>query len=542
MRARWFFSALALTALALSGCGGHSTRPACPAGQQCLFFGNAAEPSTLDPALSTGSWEQQVIDDLMIGLVQNDAKGDPIPGIAKSWETSPDGLTWTFHLRDAQWSDGLPVTAADFVLGMQREEDPKVASEYASLLYFIKGAEAVNTGKAPLYALGVHALDDHTLRIDLNHPAPYLLQLAKHTAMMPAPRQAVAKWGDSWAQPGHYVSDGPYVLRDWTLNDHITLLKNPRFYDAATVCLDEVVYYPTTDSLSAERRVRRGELDVNTGIKSSRVAFLRRPDQIPAYVHLNTYLGVDYLAFNSRTVPAFRDRRVRQALTMAIDRDFISAKVGRGVSPPADTFVPPGVDNFPGSIKPYWAAWPFARREAEAKRLLAQAGYSPSHPLHVEIKIRGTNGAAFEYAAMQSDWRAIGVDVALARNEAAVAYAAFSANDFQIADAGWLADYNDPMSFLYLLRNDNAGMNYAGYNNPAYDALLNKADAEVDVAKRGVYLAQAEHMMLEDAPVAPWVYAISDALVNPRVTGWADNLLNYHPARYLCFAGARAGR
>jgi oligopeptide transport system substrate-binding protein len=504
-----------------------------------LFFGNGAEPSTLDPALATGTWEQQIIDDLMVGLVQNDAKGDPIPGIARSWETSPDGLTWTFHLRDAQWSDGRPVTAADFVFGMQREEDPKVASEYASLLYFIKGAEAVNNGKAPLSALGVHAVDDHTLRIDLLHPAPYLLQLAKHTAMMPAPRQAVAKWGDNWAQPGHYVSDGPYVLRDWTLNDHITLFKNPRFYDAGSVCLDQVVYYPTTDSLSAERRVRRGELDINTGIKGSRVAHLRQPDQIPAYVHLNTYLGVDYLAFNIRDVPAFRDRRVRQALTMAIDRDFISGKVGRGVSPPADTFVPPGVDNFPGSIKPYWASWPFAQRQAFAKRLLGQAGYGPGHPLHVEIKIRGTNGAAFEFAAMQGDWKAIGVDVALARNEAAVAYAAFSAHDFQIADAGWIADYNDPMSFLYLLRADDAGLNYGGYGNPAYDDLLNKADAEPDVAKRGAYLAQAEHLMLEDAPVAPWVYAINDALVNPRVTGWVDNLLNYHPARFLCFAGAR---
>ena len=529
-----------MSAMVLAGCAPRSTRPPCPIGQQCLFFGNEAEPSTLDPALATGTWEQQVIDDLIVGLVQNDAEGNPVPGIATSWETSPDGLTWTFHLRDAQWSDGSPVTAADFVFGMQREEDPKVASQYASLLYFIKGAEAVNAGKAPAGALGVHALDPRTLRIDLVHPAPYLLQLAKHTAMAPAPRQAVARWGDGWAQPGRYVSDGPYLLADWKLNDHITLKKNPRFYDAGAVCLDQVVYYPTTDPLSAERRVRRGELDVNSGIKGGRVAFLRRPDQIPAYVHLNTYLGVDYLVFNIRDVPAFRDRRVRQALTMAIDRDFISRKVGRGVSPPSDTFVPPGVDNFPGSMKPYWAAWPFARRQAEGRRLLAQAGYGPAHPLRVDIKIRGTGGAAFGFAAVQGDWKAIGVDATLTRNEAAVAYAAFSAHDFQIADAGWIADYDDPMSFLYLLRADNEGMNYGGYSSPAYDALLDKADAEADVKRRGEYLAQAEHLMLEDAPVAPWAYAISDNLVSPRVTGWRDNLLNYHPSRYLCLAGAHA--
>ncbi len=544
MAARATLRALALAALMamLAACGQHSTRPPCPAGQQCLLFGNGAEPGTLDPALAAGTWEMQVIDDLMVGLVQNDAKGQVVPGMATSWQTSPDGLTWTFHLRDAQWSDGTPVTADDFVFGMQRELDPKLASEYASLLYFIKNAQAVNEGKAPLSALGVQAVDAHTLRILLNHPAPYMLQLAKHTVMMPAPRQVVAKWGEAWTEPGHYVSTGPYVLTEWKLNDHITLQKNPRFYDADSVCLDRLVYFPTTDPLSAERRVRAGELDINTGIKSSRIAYLRRPDQIPAYVHVNTYLGVNYYVFNIARVPAFKDRRVRQALTMAIDRAFISDKVSQGVSPPSDTFVPPGVANFPGSIKPYWAAWPFGRRMAEAKRLLAAAGYGPDHPLHVELKIRGTAGAAFGFAAIQSDWKSIGVKADLIRNEAAVAYAAYNVGDFQIADAGWIADYNDPMSFLYLLKSDTGAMNYGAYRNPAYDALLNKADAESDVAKRGVYLQRAEHLMLEDAPVAPWSYAISDALVSPKVTGWIDNLLNYHPARYLCFAGAKAAR
>ena len=532
-------AALALAA-SLAACGGHSTRPPCPAGQKCLFFGNGAEPGTLDPALSSGTWEAQVIDDLMVGLVQNDAKGDPVPGMATSWDTSLDGLLWTFHLRDAQWSDGAPVTADDFVFGLRREVDPKLASEYASLLYFIKGAQAINDGKAPLDSLGVHALDAHTLRIELNHPAPYMLQLAKHTAMFPAPRQAVAKWGDSWTDPGHYVSNGPYVLTEWRQNDHISLVKNPRFYEANTVCLDKVVYYPTTDPLSAERRVRSGELDISNAIKASRISYLREPTQIPAYVHVNTYLGVNYMVFNLKTVPAFRDRRVRQALAMDVDRAFLADKVGRGVAPAANTFVPPGVDNFPGSIKPYWAGWTFGRRQAEAKRLMQAAGYGPDHPLHVEIKIRGTAGAAFQFAAVQSDWRAIGVRADLIRNESAVAYAAFNAGDFQIADAGWIADYNDPMSFLYLLKTDTGTMNYGAYSNPAYDALLAKADAEADVAKRGAYLVQAERIMLDDAAVAPWDYAISDSLVSPRVTGWVDNLLNDHPARYLCFAGQTA--
>jgi oligopeptide transport system substrate-binding protein len=370
---------LALALLA-AGCAPHSARPACPPGQLCLLAGNVAEPGTLDPALAAGEQEINIINDLMVGLVQNDAAGRPVPGIATSWRTSPDGLVWTFHLRDAQWSDGAPVTAEDFVFGMRRVVDPKTASEYAPLLYLLKNAEAVNGGKAPLQALGVQAVDAHTLRIELGRPAPYLLQLAKHNVMMPAPRQAVARWGAAWAQPGHYLSTGPYLLKDWKLNDHITLVKNPRFYDADTVCIDQVVYYPASDFLSAERRVRRGELDTNSRIKASRIPYLRRPDQIPAYVHVGVDLVTDYLAFNPRTVPAFKDRRVRQALTMAIDREFISGKVLRGVWPAAQSFVPPGTQNYPGVARPFWADWSLARRQAEARRLLAAAGYGPEHP------------------------------------------------------------------------------------------------------------------------------------------------------------------
>ncbi len=324
---------LAMIGLVLVGCGGGGSRlPACPAGLLCLHEGNGAEPLTLDPAKAQGTWESNIIGDMMIGLTTEDAAGRPIPGMATSWETSPDGLVWTFHLRKAQWSDGEPVTADDFVFGMRRTLDPKTASIYASLLYFIKNAEPVNDGKLPTTALGVRALDPQTLQLTLEHPAPFLLEIAKHQTMFPEPLHVVERYGDAWVQAGHYVSNGPYVLGDWKLGDHILLKKNPKFYDAAHVCIDQVFYYPTVDAISAERRVRRGELDLNRDIQSNRIAFLRKPDEIPAYVHTHTYLGVAYLAFNQgpKGVAALRDRRVRLALDMAIDREFIARKLLRG--------------------------------------------------------------------------------------------------------------------------------------------------------------------------------------------------------------------
>ena len=533
MRARLALAAVLASAL-LAGCAPHSTRPPCPAGQRCLLIGNSAEPGSLDPSLLATNWEGRIAYDLMVGLVQNDEQGNPVPGIAASWETSPDGRTWTFHLRDAQWSDGAPVTADDFVFGLRRVLDPKSAAETASLLYVIKGAEAANAGKAPLASVGVQAIDAHTLRIELVHPAPFFLQLAKHPAMSPIPRQAVAKWGEAWAQPGRYVSDGPYMLTEWKQNDHVTLVKNPRFFDVGKVCLDRLTFYPTMDYRSAERRIRRDELDTQDGVLASRVALLRQPDQIPGYVRATTEMTTEYYVFNTRTLPALRDRRVRQALTMDIDRDFVSNGLYHGLSPKADTFVPPGMAGYPSGPKPYWADWSFAKRQAEAKRLMQAAGYGAAHPLSLKILIRSTGGNPMMTALVQSDWSAIGVKVQAVNEDAAVAYAQARAGDFDIFESAWGADYNDPMTFLFLLRSDTGAWNYAGYQNPRYDALLDKANAEQDETKRAAYLTQAEGMMLEDAPVAPlWFWTTQD-LVNPRITGWRDNPMDFHPERYMC--------
>lgn len=522
----------ALAVLALAACGPRAAvRPPCEAGKVCLEYGNVSEPATLDPHKSTGTWEDAILSSVLMGLTQDDPAGEPIPGMAERWTTSPDGLVWTFYLRDAVWSDGAPVTADDFVFSLRRILEPQTASEYASLLYLIQNAQAVNEGKAAPETLGVRAVSPKVLEIRLTHPAPYLTQLAKHSTMLPVPKHVVEKWGDAWAKPEHYVGNGPYMIKSWRLGDRVTVVKNPRFYEAEKVCVDRVNFYPTNDAASAERQVRRGELDINTDIQSNRIAFLRK--EIPQYVHTYTYLGVTYLAFNTN-VPALQDRRVRLALSMAIDRDFIANKLLRGGQPTAFTFTPPGVANYVTPPKPAWASWPLERRQAEARRLLAAAGYGPDRPLKISIKHRNTPDPMLFMPSIQNDWKEIGVETALVQNEVQIAYAAYRSRDFEIADAAWIADYNDPMSFLYLMQSQTGSQNYGDYKNPAYDALLDKADHEPDAKVRAAYLAQAERIMLSDAPVAPIYFHINKNLVSPKVTGWVDNIIDHHRIRYLC--------
>jgi oligopeptide transport system substrate-binding protein len=511
-------------------------RADCPPGKVCLQAGNGAEPISLDPHKITGTWEDRIVSDAIVGLTQSDAAGETIPGVAERWETSADGLTWRFHLRQAVWSDGAPVTAEDFVFSLRRILAPQTASEYASLLYVLKGAQAVNEGKAGPETLGVRALSPRLLEITLEHPAPYLPELAKHQTMLPVPKHAVLKWGDAWARPGNYVSNGPYTPVAWRLGDYVESRKNPRFWDADKVCVDEVRYYPSPNAISAERQVLRGELDLNADIQSNRIAFVRR--QAPAYVHTHTYLGLAYLVFNTH-VPALADKRVRTALSMAIDREFIARKLLRGGQQPAYTFVPPGVANYTPPSGPAWASWPLERRQVEARRLLAQAGYGPGRPLKLEIKHRNTPDPMLVMPAIQADWKQIGVEARLAQNEAQIAYASYRNRDFEVADAAWVADFNDAQSFLYLLHSSTGAQNYGDYKSPVFDAFIAKADHEPDVKARAAYLAQAERTMLDDATVAPTYFIVNKNLVNPKITGFVDNIVDHHRTRWLCVKGAR---
>jgi oligopeptide transport system substrate-binding protein len=519
-------------AVALAGCQDKVQRPACPAGQVCLEYGNETEPLTLDPQTANLITEGRIIGDLMVGLTTEAPDGSPVPGVAQSWTTSTDGLTWTFKLRDAQWSDGTPLTADDFVYSYRRILDPKTASIYAYLVTLLKNGQAVNDGKAPLSAVGARALDAQTLELTLEHPAPYLPELLMHQSFYPVPRHVVERFGDKWVTPGTYVSDGPYTLAAWRLGDYVRLAKNPRFFDAAHICVDRINYYPTSDVVSAERRVQRGELDINTTFQSNRLQHIQAV--MPGYARPALVLATYYLSFNTRDVKALQDRRVRRALSEAIDRDFMTAKLQRAGQQPAYSFVPPGVHNYAYGAAARWSAEPLAQRQIEAKALLAQAGFTPAHPLKLEIKVANASETLLLTEALQADWRAIGVEATIVQNEGQIAFAAYRDRDFQVGYMSWYADFNDPMTFLGLLKSDTGAQNYGDYKNPAYDALLLAADHDADAGRRAQILKRAEQLMLDDEGMAPLGFSVSRSLVSPKVTGWVDNPLNNHRARWLC--------
>ena len=338
-----------------------------------LRRGNGGEPDLLDPALAGTQWEDNIVGDLMVGLTTLDAAARPIPGMAEHWEVSKDGLTWTFQLRKAQWSDGAAVTAGDFVFAFRRLVDPATRSRYAANLWILKNGAAVSAGKLPPAALGVAAPRPDFLVLTLEHPAPYLPELLAHITASPVPRQAARS---GWARPGTYIGNGPYLLKEWLPNDHITLVKNPRFYDAAHVGFDTVTYYPTTDSAAAVKRFRAGELDLQSPVAASEIAWLKA--NMPGALKVTPSLAVSYVAIN---LERLKDARIRRAINLAIDREAITQKVLKLGEPAAYGIVPPGTANYPGQAAFDFRNQPFAARLAAAQSLMRQAGYGPGNRL-----------------------------------------------------------------------------------------------------------------------------------------------------------------
>ena len=514
------------TTQAQSKSGAASANP----GEIVLNRGNAAEPLSLDPHHVQGGWEINILGDLMTGLTTENVKGEPIPGAAERWEQSEDGKTWTFHIRDHLWSDGKRVTAQDFVFAWRRILDPKTAASYAYYLYLIKNAEAVNTGKTPLDALGVRATDDKTLVVELERPVPYLLQFMTHVTTYPVPRHVVQEKGDAWTKPGTYVSNGAYALSEWSPNDHVTLLKNKNFYDAANVRIDRAIFYPTADYEAALKRLRAGELDIQDRMPSQQIDWLRA--HMPEILHLDPVLTTEYLVSNQTRKP-FGDVRVREALSLAVNRETIVTKITKVGEVPAYNMIPPGIANYPGGVYLSFKSMPFPERLKRAQELMRQAGYGPDNLLRTTLIIRSAATTARRVPiAVQQMWKQIYVDAQILQLDAAIFYNRIQTGDFDIANPAWGADFNDASNFLDLLRTGNAN-NYGHYHSAEYDKLLDRASVELDLAKRGALLAQAEKIALDDYVWCPINFWVSGALVRPYVKGWEDNSADTHHTRWL---------
>jgi len=494
-----------------------------------LNRGNGAEPDSLDPHFVGGLAEENILDDLMVGLTTLNAGGQPVPGIASSWSASADGLTWTFRLGAAAWSNGEPVTAADFVFAWRRLLDPRTASRYAANLWILKNAQAVTEGKLPPQALGVTAPKPDTLILTLEHPAPYLPELLTHPSALPLPEALVAAKGAAWARPGTYISDGPYLLKDWVPNDHITLRKNPRFYDSSKVAIDTVVYFATDDADAALRRFRAGVLDVQSPVPASQTEWIKT--NMPGVLHVTPALALVYVTFNLAD-PPLKDVRVRRAINLAYNREAVTEKVLKQGEPAAYSFVPPSTANYVNGPAMDFRNVPFDARIAEAQKLMQEAGYGPFQRLQLNYETTGNSDYRRLAAILQAMVKPLYIDLSIQTTDLPIHLRNLRLHQFDLASANWFADYNDASDFLDLLRSDN-GNNYAGYRNPRFDAALDTGEREPDPIKRGRILAAAETIALKDYPWVPLRYPVQTDLVSAKVGGWTDNARDLHPSRWL---------
>ena len=497
-----------------------------------LVFINGAEPETLDPALITGQPEGRIVNALFEGLLRFDRYGRSGPGVASSWEISPDALTYTFHLRpESRWSDGRRVTAGDFVDSWRRTLDPQTASAYSYQLFSVTGAEEfanASGGKASDFSkVGVKALDEATLRVTLRQPTPYFLDLCAFATLFPVRPDLIAKYGDDWVKPGNLVGNGSFVLEDWRINDSVRLKKNPAYWDADHVRLASVDVLPISKANVAYNFYAAGlaDLIMDKGLAPPSLldALKVHPD-----FHAAPFLGTYFRRFNCAKGP-FTDPRVRKAFSMALDRRRITTKITRAGETDALSFVPPGI---PG----YRAPAGLAENAAEARRQLAEAGYPEGRgfPLVTYLYSEGelNEGVAIE---LQSMWREVlGVTVQLARQEWKVYLNSLGSLDFGIARSSWVGDYPDPNTFLDLFLSG-SGNNRTGWSNAAYDRLIGEAATETDGARRFEIMRRAEEFLVrEQLPVAPLFFYVGIQLYNPNQLGGIEaNVLDEHPIREM---------
>ncbi|MFK3840255.1 ABC transporter substrate-binding protein [Serratia sp. NPDC087055] len=492
-----------------------------PAGAQLatvqeLVRANGYEPATLDPNLAESNVEFYIFNDVFEGLLRVGKNGEVIPALATKWVQQ--GNVWTFYLRpEAKWSNGDPVTADDFVYSWRRLTDPKTASPYGSYLasaYVLNAAE-INAGSKPPTELGVKALDAHRLQVTLVEPNSYLLKQLVHFPVLPVNRNVVEKYGKNWTQPQNFVGNGAFRLTQWVVNEKVVVERNSQYWDNARTVLNKVTFLPL-QGFPEVARFRAGEIELGYSAPPELYRQLKNSlgdEQLITYPLLST----SYFAFNNRQAP-FNDVRVRQALNLALDKEIIATKVLGYGQQPAWTFTPTGAGGFTLQAGQE-AGWPREQRIAQAKKLLAEAGFDAAHPLSFTLLY--SNDATIKKIVIASSamWKKnLGVDVTLQSQERKVVLDNINNGQYSVAFSRWLADYNDPSTFLNVFR-ATSSENSAKYANENYDRLLHQATAAQTPQQVQRYFQQAEDVLAVDTPVAPVYYEAKATLVKPYVKG-----------------------
>jgi oligopeptide transport system substrate-binding protein len=523
------FVALLASLAALSGCS-RSTNLSSGDRDQELHRSIGPDLPDLDPHLATQTSYYTVLSALLEGLVSEDPVDlHPVPGVAERWDVSPDGTNYAFTLRsDARWSDGRPVTAADFVASWRRILTPSMGAFNASQLYIIQGAEAYNRGTAGFSQVGVSAPDRRTLKVSLEHPAPWFLSVLSSPAWLPVPVETIAKYGsvtergNPWSEAGRFVGNGPFVLEGWRHSQEITVRRSPTYWDRAHVRLS-AVHFHTFDSIDAEERAfRAGQLHVTETLPPDRIEAYRRDS--PGLLRIDPLLGTYFVRVNVRR-PGLNDARVRLALALAVDRDALTERILKGGQAAASAFTPAGMGGYlPEPVQ--------GLRADEARRLLAEAGHPMGSGLPAFDFLYNTSETHRAVAeALQEMWRReLGVQVRLTNEDVKSTEEARSSGSYDLLRSSWIADYADPSAFLDMWTGGNSN-NLTGWSSADYDHLIFEADRAPDAAARNALFGRAERLLLQDAPVIPLFHYTHVFLLRPSVHGWSPTLLDHHPYR-----------
>ena len=511
------------------GCGSSGD-----ASQTVLNRGIVVYPETLDPQKSRSTQANHVLRDLNEGLLRYSAEGILVGAAAREWRVSADGLEHTFTLRDGlRWSDGEPLTAEHFAIGFRRLVDPAVGAPFAKTAEGIASAAAIIAGEAPIDALGVSAPDERTVVVRLERPVPQFLYLLAHPSMFPArPDPGVAGGRLD-------VSNGAYRVAGYEPGTSVRLVRNEHYWDAANTAIDAVTYHVVTDEIAEYNRYRAGQLHITSSVPTALFAEAR--ETFGDELKLSDYLGVYYYGFNLTKPPFEGNPQLRQALSMAIDREQFVAQVTARGEPAAYSWVPPGTYNYepPEFV---WSSLTPGQREERARRLYAAAGYGPDNPLEIELRYNTGEGHrrfAVAIAAMWAD--VLGVETSLVNEEFQVLLANIRAREVtQVFRSSWTGDYNDAQAFLGIMVSGHSS-NLPGYSNADYDELLRRAATQTDADARRRYLKEAERVLLNDHAVIPLYFYMSKHLVRPEVEGWQDNVLDYHYSQDLSLGEADQG-
>ncbi len=522
-----------LLAFMLAGCGRPLTRVESGDQAQILHRGNGAEPQDIDPQIITGVPEDHIVVALFEGLVSEDPHDlHPIPGVAERWDISDDQKIYTFHFRpNARWSNGDRVTAPDFVRAYRRILAPTLAAEYAYMLFVVKNAEEYNKGNLKDFTqVGFKAMDDLTLRIELNGPTPYFLSLLNHYSWYPVHVATVEKYGPAdergnrWTRPENFVGNGAFVPTKWRINDVLIVKKNPLYWDAATVKLQEIRFYPIESLDTEERAFRAGQLHVTYEAPLPKIdSYLKNKRDL---IHIDPYLGTYMYRFNV-TRPGLGDKRVRKALAMALDREAIATRVRRAGEIPAHTFTPPGTAGYQPP--------PGIQTDIEgARKLLAEAGYPDGKGFPKFRLMYNTLESHRSIAeAVQEMWKKnLNIEVELENQEWKVYIDNQRRLNYDIGRYAWIGDYVDPNSFLDMFLTG-GGNNQTGWSNKEYDRLIAAAGQTGDMKKRFEFFYKAEEILMDEAPMIPVYHYTHPYLMSPALKGWYPNILDRHPYKYV---------